>query len=127
MASTRGTSSSVDRKRTMTRQFKVCFCFRRMFKVKAGEIPEEVKDVFEKYSTNGTMSVEELLKFMVGFQGEREATKEDAQIIYDSVKHLSLFHRRGLHLEAFFRYLIGDYNSPLRLVYYYPHLLNGTK
>lgn len=84
--------------------------------MKAGEVPEEIKDVFQRYSTNGTMSVEELHKFMVGYQGESGATKEEAQIIYDSVKHLSLFLRRGLHLDAFFRYLLGDINGPLRMV-----------
>ncbi|KAK4275159.1 hypothetical protein QN277_018289 [Acacia crassicarpa] len=115
MASSRG--SSIERRRTMMKgQFRVCFCFRRKFKVKAGDqVPEEIKGVFEKYSTNGTMSVEELHKFMVGYQGENGATKEDAQNIYDSVKHLRLFYRRGLHLDAFFRYLLGDINGPLRM------------
>ncbi|XP_028784580.1 phosphoinositide phospholipase C 2 [Neltuma alba] len=102
----------------MKGQFRVCFCFRRMFRVKVGEPPEEVKEVFNKYSTNGSMSADELLKFLVLFQGEREATKEDAQSIFDSVKHLSFFHRRGLHLHAFFRYLLGEgnHNGPLRQV-----------
>ncbi|XP_054818300.1 phosphoinositide phospholipase C 2-like [Prosopis cineraria] len=114
-------SSSGERETTMkTRElkFRVCFCFRRRFKVKAGEAPEDVRKAFNKYSTNGTMSVDELLKFLVCDQGEREATREEAQRIYDSVKHLSFLHRRGLHLDAFFRYLLGegDHNGPLRRV-----------
>ncbi|KAE8734862.1 Phosphoinositide phospholipase C 2 [Hibiscus syriacus] len=49
-------------------------------------------------------------KFLIQHQGEKNATREEAQAIFNSLKHLNIFHRRGLHLEAFFRYLLGDNN-----------------
>ncbi|XP_059626485.1 phosphoinositide phospholipase C 2-like [Cornus florida] len=93
--------------------FKVCFCFRRIFKLKASEPPEDIKRVFEDYSDNGTMSIDHLHLFLRQFQGEDNATKEDAQNIFNSLKHLNIFQRKGLHLEAFFRYLLSDHNPPL--------------
>ncbi|PSR95059.1 Phosphoinositide phospholipase [Actinidia chinensis var. chinensis] len=93
--------------------FKVCFCCRRMFRLKAAEPPEDVKKAFESYSENGTMTVDHLLRFLKEFQGERGATKEDAQGIFNSLKHLNIFQRKDLHLEAFFRYLLSDHNAPL--------------
>ena len=56
------------------------------------------------------MTVDDLLRFLIEHQGEKNATKEDAQAIFDSLKHLNIFQRRELHLEAFFRYLLGDHN-----------------
>lgn len=98
----------------MSRQsFKICFCFRRIFKLRALEPPEEVKVLFDQYSQNGIMSLDDLRGFLVEFQGEYSATREDAQAIFNSLKHLNIFSRRGLHLEAFFRYLLGDLNGPL--------------
>ena len=98
----------------MSRQsFKVCFCFRRIFKLRVLEPPEDVKILFDQYSQNGTMSLDNLRGFLVEFQGEYNATRDDAQAIFNSLKHLNIFSRRGLHLEAFLRYLIGDLNGPL--------------
>lgn len=98
----------------MSRQsFKVCFCFRRIFKLRVLEPPEDVKILFDQYSQNGTMSLDNLRGFLVEFQGEYNATRDDAQAIFNSLKHLNIFSRRGLHLEAFFRYLLGDLNGPL--------------
>lgn len=77
------------------------------------EPPEEVKILFDQYSQNGTMSLDNLRGFLVEFQGEYNATRDDAQAIFNSLKHLNIFSRRGLHLEAFFRYLLGDLNGPL--------------
>lgn len=90
--------------------YRVCFCFRRRFGVAVKEAPEEIKQVFEHYSVNGTMSVDGLQRFLVEFQKEDKATREDAQKIVDSVKH---FHRKGLNLEGFFKYLFADINPPL--------------
>lgn len=94
--------------------YKVCFCFRRMFKLReVAEPPEEIKMLFEEYSENGTMSIDKLQEFLIGVQGDHNATKDHAQAIFNSLKHLNIFQRKGLHLEAFFRYLLGDLNSPL--------------
>ncbi|MBA0569012.1 hypothetical protein Golob_006476, partial [Gossypium lobatum] len=56
------------------------------------------------------MSIDGLHRFLVEFQKEDKATREDAQKIVDSVKH---FHRKGLNLEGFFKYLFADINPPL--------------
>ncbi|XVE69425.1 hypothetical protein DITRI_Ditri09bG0151400 [Diplodiscus trichospermus] len=90
--------------------YRVCFCFRRKFRLAVSEAPEEIKRVFEQYAEKGIMSVDGLQRFLVEVQKEDKATREDAQKIIDSVKH---FHRKGLNLEAFFKYLFGDLNSPL--------------
>ncbi|TYH14181.1 hypothetical protein ES288_A06G199300v1 [Gossypium darwinii] len=90
--------------------YRVCFCFRRRFRVAVSEAPEEIKQVFEHYSEHGMMSIDGLHRFLVEFQKENKATREDAQKIVDSVKH---FHRKGLNLEGFFKYLFGDINPPL--------------
>ncbi|KAK7385528.1 hypothetical protein VNO78_31250 [Psophocarpus tetragonolobus] len=97
--------------------FQVCFCFRRMFRLKVDEPPDEVKNLFEDYSQNGIMSMDDLCDFLVLFQGEEEAgdaINKLAHAIFDSLKHLNIFQRRGLHVDAFFRYLLSsDLNGPL--------------
>lgn len=93
--------------------FKFCFCCRRVFKLKIAEPPDYIKRLFEKYSESGTMTIDHLLKFLKEFQGEENATKDEAQAIFDSIKHLNIFQRRGLHQHAFFRYLLGDLNPPI--------------
>ncbi|XP_037494498.1 phosphoinositide phospholipase C 2 isoform X1 [Jatropha curcas] len=92
---------------------RVCFCFRRILKLRLLEPPSDVKILFNKYSQNGNMALEDLLRFLIEVQGEDNATKEDAQAIFNSLKHLNIFQRRGLHLEAFFRYLMSDINGAL--------------
>ena len=100
--------------RKMTKQaYKFCFCFRRMFKLRMAEPPEDIVNMFSQYSDNGVMTIERLHKFLVEFQGEEKATFDDAQAILDSLKHLHVFPRRGLHIDAFFRYLFSDLNPPL--------------
>ncbi|PRQ34522.1 putative phosphoinositide phospholipase C [Rosa chinensis] len=93
--------------------FKVCCCFERIFRFKAAEPPEDIKKIFDKYAENSIMSLDGLHRFLVEFQGESEATKEDAQVIFNSLKHLNMFQRKGLHFDAFFRYLFGDLNPPI--------------
>ncbi|OIT37935.1 PREDICTED: phosphoinositide phospholipase C 2-like isoform X1 [Nicotiana attenuata] len=90
--------------------FKVCFCWSRGFKLRGGEIPEDIKQVFESYSVNGIMSIDNLISFLEKEQKEVNVTKE-AQNIFNSLKHHhNIVHKRGLNLDAFFKYLIGDYN-----------------
>ncbi|CAL5189653.1 unnamed protein product [Lathyrus oleraceus] len=103
------------RNKSMKQHFKVCFCFNRMFKLKVVEPPQEINNIFYKYTQNGTMNMDELCNFLVHFQGEEnnDATKKHAQDVFHSLKHLNIFQRRGLHFDAFFRYLFGDLNGPL--------------
>ncbi|OUZ99099.1 C2 calcium-dependent membrane targeting [Macleaya cordata] len=92
----------------------VCCCFRRMFKLRVAEPPEKIKTVFNQYSDNGYMTVDQLQTFLMEHQGEKNVSKEDAQKIIDDLKHLhNIFHRKGLHLEAFFKFLFSDSNPPL--------------
>lgn len=97
--------------------YRVCFCFRRKFKLAVAEAPAEIKDLFHLYSDNGIMTVDHLHRFMSVVQGDDKATKEDAESVMETTlnehKHLKIFHRKGLNLEAFFRYLFADINSPL--------------
>ncbi|XP_048139386.1 phosphoinositide phospholipase C 2-like isoform X3 [Rhodamnia argentea] len=96
--------------------YRVCFCFRRRFKLHAAEAPDEIKSLFMQYSEDGTMTVDHLHRFLVEVQKEERATREDAQAIVDGLrelKHLNILHRKGLSPEAFFRYLFGDVNPPL--------------
>lgn len=59
------------------------------------------------------MDAEHLQRFMVEVQEQKDATVEEAQAIIDSLKHLSIFHRRGFNLEGFFKYLFADDNPPI--------------
>ncbi|XP_034705597.1 phosphoinositide phospholipase C 2-like [Vitis riparia] len=96
--------------------YRVCFCFRRRFHLTVSEAPQEIKELFDRYSENGMMSIDHLQRFLIEFQQEEKATVEDAQAILDSLhefKHLNIFHRKALNLEAFFKYLFGDINPPL--------------
>jgi phosphatidylinositol phospholipase C delta len=59
------------------------------------------------------MTVDHLHRFLIEVQKQENATKEEAQAIIDNTLHLNPFHRKGLHLEAFFKYLFGDHNPPI--------------
>ncbi|XP_010431793.1 PREDICTED: phosphoinositide phospholipase C 3 isoform X1 [Camelina sativa] len=100
----------------MSESFKVCFCCSRNFKEKTRQPPVSIKRLFEAYSRNGKMSSEELLRFVNEVQGERHAGLDYVQDIFHSVKHHNVFHHHGfVHLNAFYRYLFSDPNSPLPL------------
>ncbi|KAE8656763.1 Phosphoinositide phospholipase C 7 [Hibiscus syriacus] len=90
--------------------YRVCLCWRRIFKTRVVEPPADVKDAFYSFSPSGMMTVDDLLRFLIQHQGQKNATMKDAQAIFDTLKHLSVFQRRELHLDAFFRYLLGDLN-----------------
>ncbi|XP_057979685.1 phosphoinositide phospholipase C 2-like [Malania oleifera] len=92
--------------------YRVCFCFRRRFRLAAAEAPEEVKAIFSQYSEGGIMTVDHLHRFLVEVQQEDKATREDAQAV---MNNLHVFHRKGLNLEGFFKYLFSDINPPLSL------------
>ncbi|KFK30454.1 hypothetical protein AALP_AA7G263300 [Arabis alpina] len=100
----------------MSENFKVCFCCSRSFKGKKRQPPDSIKTLFEAYSRNGKMSFDDLLRFLNEFQGERHAGLDYVQDIFHSVKHHNIFHiHRLIHLNAFYRYLFSDINSPLPL------------
>ena len=107
--------SKTSRNKSIKQHFQVCFCFNRMFKLKVAEPPEEINNIFYSYAQNGTMTMDELHKFLVEFQEEKsgEATLKHAQDVFHSLRHLNIFQRRGLHFDAFFRYLFGDLNGPI--------------
>ncbi|KAB1217613.1 Phosphoinositide phospholipase C 2 [Morella rubra] len=99
--------------------YSVCFCFRRRFRLAVTEAPDEVKSLFDQYSNNGIMAVDHLRRFLIEIQKEENATAEDAQDIIDGLgrlhelRHLNIFHKKGITLEAFFKYLFSDTNAPL--------------
>ncbi|KAK1428002.1 hypothetical protein QVD17_16810 [Tagetes erecta] len=97
--------------------FKVCWCFRRHFKLSDTEPPTDIKELFNRYSDNDVMTAENLQRFMTEIQGDDSITKEAAEAAMDAVikevKHLPIFHRRVLNLDAFFRYLFSDSNRAL--------------
>ncbi|CAI0443665.1 unnamed protein product, partial [Linum tenue] len=107
---------------TMSKQtYRVCFCFRRRFRLAVAEAPDEIRGFFNRYSENGLMSADHLRRFLVEVQKQENATLEDAQAAINSLqelKHLNiLHHHRGqsLNLETFFKYLFGDINPPIDL------------
>ena len=101
-----------------------------MFRLKGTEPPDEINTVFEEYSLDGIMSMHDLGNFLVHFQGEEEgdSINKHAQTIFDSLKHLNIFHRKGIHVEAFFRYLLSDLNVPLaEVIIIFGSLLKSLK
>ncbi|GAV66610.1 C2 domain-containing protein/PI-PLC-Y domain-containing protein/PI-PLC-X domain-containing protein/efhand_like domain-containing protein [Cephalotus follicularis] len=92
--------------------FSDCFCFRKILRLHIVEPPEEIRNQFIKYSTNGFMSIDDLQRFLTDFQEESNAISS-AKVIFDSLKRLKIFQRSGLLLEAFFKYLLSDLNPPL--------------
>ncbi|KAI4382777.1 hypothetical protein MLD38_008695 [Melastoma candidum] len=102
----------------MSRQtYKVCFCFRRRFRLAPPEPPSQVKSIFKRYSENGIMDPDQLRRFLAEVQGEGNVSPEDALGIIDRInqqRHLNVFHqRRWIDLDGFFSFLIGEINSPL--------------
>uniref|UniRef100_A0A1J3FAL5 Phosphoinositide phospholipase C n=1 Tax=Noccaea caerulescens TaxID=107243 RepID=A0A1J3FAL5_NOCCA len=91
--------------------YKVCFCFSRRFRHTVSVAPDEIKTVFDNYSERGLMTVDLLHRFLIDVQKQDQATREEAQAIVNASS--SLLHRKGLSLDAFFRYLFGVNNSPL--------------
>lgn len=91
--------------------YKVCFCFRRRYRHTASVAPPEIKTIFDDYSDKGLMTVDHLLRFLTDVQKQEQATREEAQAIVNASS--SLLHRNGLHLDAFFKYLLSVNNSPL--------------
>ncbi|KAK6145489.1 hypothetical protein DH2020_022309 [Rehmannia glutinosa] len=62
--------------------YRVCFCFRRRFRMAAAEAPADIKAIFDEYSENGVMSVDQMRRFLVEVQREENTTLEDAQAVH---------------------------------------------
>ncbi|KAK4579520.1 hypothetical protein RGQ29_029264 [Quercus rubra] len=91
--------------------YRVCFCFHRRFRLAVTEAPAEIKDLFSQYSENGIMNADRLRNFLIEVQKQEKATELEAQAIIDQLRHI---HRKGLNLEAFFKYLFSDSNLPFK-------------
>ncbi|XP_016457874.2 phosphoinositide phospholipase C 2-like [Nicotiana tabacum] len=98
--------------------YRIC-CFQRKFKMKEAEPPNEIKDLFNRFSENGIMTAEHLHRFLKDVQREDKVTKEEAESVLEFAlklvhEHLNIvFHRKGLNLDGFFRYLFSDANASL--------------
>ncbi|CAA3025889.1 phosphoinositide phospholipase C 2 [Olea europaea subsp. europaea] len=97
----------------LKQHFRVCCCFWRHFNLVSPQVHDDVKEIFQQYSEDGLMTVNNLHTFLIEIQEESDASKEQAQEIIDNLRHLHFFPRKGLHVEAFFRYLLSDHNIPL--------------
>ncbi|CBI22792.3 hypothetical protein VitviT2T_011723 [Vitis vinifera] len=78
--------------------------------------PADIKDIFDRYSDHGTMTLDHLLRFLIEVQGEKAATKDDAEAIVNALialQHPDISQSKALDLQAFFWYLFGDVNPPL--------------
>ncbi|PIN17175.1 Phosphoinositide-specific phospholipase C [Handroanthus impetiginosus] len=98
--------------------YRVCLCFRRRFRLKEAEVPEDVQAVFEKYSENGVMNLDHFYEFLKKEQGEDKLTRAEAESLMESFlkehyKHLKFFQRRSLYIKEFFEYLLSGINAPL--------------
>lgn len=95
--------------------YRVCCFFERRFKFREAEAPADIKSLFDNYSENGVMEVENLQRFLKEVQGEENVSQEEAKSTMESIikdlKHLHFFHRQHLTLESFFRFLFSDANS----------------
>lgn len=86
------------------------------FLTKEGEInqpepPLDLKEAFSKFA-NGVnhMSKDQLLKFMVEYQGEKNCTLEDLEPVFEKVLQVG----QGLSLNDFINLLLlDDFNGPL--------------
>ncbi|KAI9072479.1 hypothetical protein K1719_045552 [Acacia pycnantha] len=66
--------------------------------------------LWERYFENGFMNTAHLQRFLIEVQKQERATAAEAQAIIDGLKHLNIFHRGGLYLDGFFKYLFSDAN-----------------
>ncbi|PKI46664.1 hypothetical protein CRG98_033006 [Punica granatum] len=97
--------------------YRVRFCFSRRFGLSntVAEAPKDIKDLFRTYSeSNGAiMTVDQLHRFLMEFQGEAEATREDVESIIDGlseVRHLlrvckKVHHDMSAPLSHYFVYM----------------------
>ncbi|KAL5710256.1 phosphoinositide phospholipase C [Ranunculus cassubicifolius] len=99
--------------------YKMCMCFIRRFKINDVEPPFDVRQAFSKYTDGANlMTAEQLLRFLIEFQGETSATIADAEQIIHQVMHrrhlIVAFTKHVLTSEDFQHFLFSDdLNSPI--------------
>ena len=92
--------------------FEVFGCFSRHFRPKRDVLPEDIKRVFENYSQDGTINIQNLRDFLTQIQGQADADA-DANAIFEKVKRHNLLQHKGLDLMLF---LYSDLNYPLSVI-----------
>lgn len=93
--------------------YSICCCIRLRYRPASNDPSEGLKKVFKDYAgEDGLMGLDQLQKFMKEVQGEENAV-EVAQAVLDKSRDFRLIKRKGLSLDAFFRYLSSNENSPL--------------
>ncbi|KAK9059564.1 hypothetical protein SSX86_020268 [Deinandra increscens subsp. villosa] len=90
--------------------FEVFGCFQRHFRRKRDVLPEDIKQVIENYSENGTMNVKNFHEFLRNVQGQYD---EDANSIFEKAKPHNHLRHKGLDLLQF---LFSDLNHPLSAI-----------
>ncbi|RZC90732.1 hypothetical protein C5167_028566 [Papaver somniferum] len=100
--------------------YKMFKIFKRNFRLNEAEPPLDVKEAFSKYSDgNNLMTSDQLLNFLISFQGESDAKIEDADKIVSNIlqarHHIAQFTRSNtLTLDDFHHYLFdGELNFPI--------------
>ncbi|OUZ99098.1 C2 calcium-dependent membrane targeting [Macleaya cordata] len=97
--------------------YKIGKFFTRKFSISEAEPPADVKEAFVKFSDGkNPMTADQLLQFLVNFQGESKATIEDAERIIGQImqrRHqIAKFTRHALTLDDFHHYLFSDDLNP---------------
>ncbi|KAL5102389.1 hypothetical protein RYX36_006716 [Vicia faba] len=103
--------------------YRVCMCFRRSFKSGDAVVPEEIRELFNKYSEGGAhMTPDQLRRFLAEVQGEAvddERDEVDTQKVVENVlqkrHYITKFARHNLTLDDFHHYLFStEFNPPIR-------------
>lgn len=97
----------------------MCLCFTRKFRSNEAEPPPDVKAAFARFSGGaGQLTAEQLVRFMVEYQGDSSATIADASAAIEQIRHrrhhLVKLTKPVLTLEDFHQLLFSDdLNNPI--------------
>lgn len=113
--------------------YKMFGYFNRKFEMKDNGPPSDVIQAFSAYTGDASqMSADQLLRFLVEFQGEVGSTLSMAQDLMHQVlqrrNHLNKYTRNDLSLDDFYYFLFqDDLNPPISLqVLYFSYLYLHT-
>ncbi|KAJ1426367.1 PLC-like phosphodiesterase, TIM beta/alpha-barrel domain superfamily [Sesbania bispinosa] len=107
-------------------KYKSFLFFIRKYKVTELVPPQDLKEVFSKFTGGGShMSSEQLHRFLVEHQGEEDCTLEDSERIVEKVlqkrrpnqetANVDQNREKEITLEDFFHFLLhDDFNTPLK-------------